>query len=105
MSLVFAVSAAFYLLSDIALGIPVHESGDLVFFCCQTPAIMLEDLALAIAKILAVSLKRSGIIRQEKFNLNMLPLSVRLSIWAIGGLWVITWVRCMSPVWIYPAMR
>jgi hypothetical protein len=104
MSLVFAVSAVFHLLSDIALGIPVHESGALVFFCCQTPAIMLEDLVLAIARRLAVSL-RFGIMRHEKFSSDTLPPSVRVSIRAVGYLWVIAWLTCMSPVWIYPAMR
>lgn len=104
LSLVFAISAGFFLLVDITTGIPVRESGAVVFFCWQIPAIMLEDLVLIVAQRVAVS-RGLGVTRQGDFSVDRLPPNMKLATRAIGYVWVFTWLMWMSPVWIYPAME
>jgi hypothetical protein len=68
LGLVFGVSAVFHFLCDIALGIPVHGSGALVFFFCQIPAVMLEEMVPATGTMLVVRSGRFGMRRHEKFS-------------------------------------
>lgn len=105
MAVVFAVSAIFHLLSDIAIGIPAHESGAVIFFCCQTPAIMFEDAAKALFQQLAGRIGGVTTRKKHKISYSEMSLSERVLIKALGYLWVLIWLTCISPVWIYPAMR
>lgn len=86
------------------MGITVRESGAVVFFCWQIPAIMIEDLVLATARRVAVG-RGIGVTGKAEFSVEKLPLNVELAIRAIGYGWVIMWLTWMSPVWIYPAME
>lgn len=105
MAVVFAVSALFHLLSDIALGIPAHESGAVLFFCCQTPAIMFEDAAKAVFQWLAGKIGGVATRKNNIISYSELSLPGRVLIRALGYSWVVIWLTCISPVWIYPAMQ
>lgn len=105
MTVAFTVSAIFHLLSNIALGIPAHESGALLFFGCQTPAIMLEDAAMALFQQLAGRVGGVTTRKKNKISCSDFSLLKRVLIRALGYLWVVIWLTCMSPVWIYPAMQ
>lgn len=105
MAVAFAVSAIFHLLSDIALGIPMHESGAVLFFCCQTPAIMFEDAAKALFQRLSGKIGSVAARKKNKISYSELSLPDRVLVRALGYSWVVIWLTCMSPVWIYPAMQ
>lgn len=62
------------------------ETGQLVFFSSQALAIMLEDAVQALYK-------SSGL---------RLPRAIE---YALGYLWVLSWMTCIYPFWSYSTMR
>lgn len=62
------------------------ETGQLVFFSIQSLAIMLEDAVQTLYKMTGIKLSR-GVE------------------YALGYVWVLSWMLCVIPLWSYSTMR
>lgn len=89
----FFISGVLHLSGDIAVGIPLGESGSIRFFCMQALVIILEDSVQALYHRFFT--KQVGTKSSRWGNLSKL----------IGYFWLWGFLIWSTPVWAYPAMR
>ena len=90
---IFFISGALHLSADLAVGIPLRESGSIRFFCTQALGILLEDSVQALC---------------HRFVLK--TVESRSSRWGsvakvTGYVWLGLFLAWSTPAWAYPAMR